>query len=107
VALVSNAKFGVPWPENYRPVVPEGYRVSRAAEGADAGQDQPRMLGIRIDKLDLGQKEAGLFREPIEVTVMNAGGTQNGDIIGGCSVYYIPVKRERGWVVESTRLQDP
>jgi hypothetical protein len=107
VALVSNAKYGVPWPEDYRPVLPEGYRVCRAAEGANGGQAEPRRLGVRIDRFDLGQKEAGLFREPIEITVMNAGGTENGARIGGCSVYYIPVRKEGSWVVESTRLQDP
>jgi hypothetical protein len=105
VALVSNATYGIPWPEDYRPVVPEGYEMRRAAEGGGGAEDQPRMLGIRIDKLDLGQKEPGLFRESIEITLMNAGGTKNGGIMGGCSVYYIPARKGDSWVVEATRLQ--
>jgi hypothetical protein len=105
VALVSNASHGIPWPEDYRPVAPEGYEVRRVAEGAAGAKDQPRMLGIRIDKLEVGQREAGLFREPIEVTVMNAGGRKKGDIVGGCSVYYVPARKGNGWAVEATRFQ--
>ena len=107
VALVSNASYGIPWPQDYRPVAPEGYEVRRVAEGAAGAEDQPRMLGIRIDKFDVGQREAGLFRESIEITVMNAGGWKNGDIVGGCSVYYVPAREGNGWAVEATRLQDP
>src|SRR5579884_4174821 len=33
VALVSNGDYGVPWPEDYRPRAPAGYKVRRVAEG--------------------------------------------------------------------------
>ena len=107
VALVSNADYGAPWPDNFCPVLPEGYQVRRVTEGSFGGQDQPRLLGIRIDKFSIDKTEVELFRETIVITVMNAGGTKNGGIIGGCSVYYVPVRKEGGWVVESTRLEDP
>jgi hypothetical protein len=107
LVLVSNAGYGVPWPDDYRPLLPQGYQVRRPVKGAGNREDQPRVLGIRIDKFDLDQKEPGLHRESIEITLMNAGGTKNGAIIGGCSVYYIPTRKGAGWVVESTRLQDP
>ncbi len=105
VALVSNGDYGVPWPEDYQPLVPAGYEVRRVAEGTGVREDQPRMLGIRIDRLDLDQKETELYREPIQITILNAGGTKNGDVAGGCSIYYLPVRKEGGWEVESTRLE--
>lgn len=106
-ALVSNPGHGIPWPEGYRPAAPEGYRLRRVTEGRWGGQGSPRMLGIRIDRLDLDANEAGLFRESIEVTVMDAGGTMSGGFIGGCSVYYVPVRKGGVWGVQATRLQCP
>lgn len=105
IALVSNSHSGVPWPEDYQPLVPAGYEVRRVTEGTGIREDQPHMLGIRIDKLDLDQKATELYREPIQITLLNAGGTKNGNVAGGCSVYYVPVRKEGGWEVESTRLE--
>jgi len=106
VALVANTDNGVPWPKDYQPAALKGYEVLRVAEIGGAA-DQPRMLGIRIDKLDLSQKETELFREPIVISVMNAGGRKNGDTSLGCSVYYIPARKADGWLVEATRLYHP
>jgi hypothetical protein len=107
MALVSNPDNGIPWPEGYQPAMPDGYHVHRVAEGRVGGEDGPRLLGIRIDKLDLDQKESGLFREPVVVTLLNAGGTKDEVVIGGCSVYYSPRREGDRWVVECTRLCDP
>jgi hypothetical protein len=107
VVLVSNAEYGVPWPHDYRPLLPEGYEVRRVAEGANTGAAEPRMLGIRIDRLNLQQKEAGMFAEPIAVTLMNPGGEQNGAIIGGCSVSYFLSRKQGHWTAECTRLSHP
>ncbi len=105
VALVLNGDYGVPWPDDYQPLLPAGYEVRRVVEGTGVREDQPRLLGIRIDKLDLDQKATELYREPIRITLLNAGGTKNGNIAGGCSVYYIPVRKEGGWEVKSMRLE--
>lgn len=105
VALVSSGRYGIPWPEDYRPRAPAGYEVRRVVEGTGGREDQPRMLGVRIDRFDLNQKGTELYREPIQVTLLNAGGTKNGAVAGGCSVYYVPVRKGASWEVESTRLE--
>ena len=106
IALVTSSHYGVAWPESYVPAV-EGYSVHRVFEGT-AAANQPPMLGVRIDKLNLEQKESGIFDAPIEITLLNAGGPRNGAIIaGGCSVRYAPKREEGGWVVEYSGALDP
>ena len=69
--------------------------------------DQRRVLGIRLDKLDLQQKKGTLFNTPIEVCLFTAGGTANGCIIGGCTVDYTPRREGQRWVVEYEMSFDP
>jgi hypothetical protein len=68
---------------------------------------QRRVLGVRLDKFDLKQKKAELFDTPIKVSLLNAGGTANGAVIGGCTVYYVPKRGGKHWIVEYTATFDP
>ena len=70
-------------------------------------ENQNRVLGIRLDKVDLKQMQAGLFDAPIRVCLFNAGGSANGGVIGGCSVYYEPKRVGKRWTVSYQGLLDP
>ena len=106
IALVSNPGYGVPWPESYRPQM-DGFTVHRVREDAEGREDQPRMLGVRIDKMNLEQRDCGLYNSPIEVTILNGGGTRDGIVGGGCSVYYSPRSEGERWTVTSFGTLDP
>jgi hypothetical protein len=98
--LVSGAGYGVPWPASYEPSVP-GYSFVRGEEGKpEPVEDQPRRLGIRIDKFDLDQKRSGLFDTPIEVSILSVAGASDAFVAGGCSIYYMPKRHGEGWRVE-------
>ena len=66
-----------------------------------------RVLGIRLDKFDLKQKKRVMFDSAIEICLFNAGGSANGDVTGGCSVYYNPKQVSGKWAVEFEGLRDP
>jgi hypothetical protein len=101
--LVDAGKFG--WPEGFRPAA-NGFRWVEEFE-EDPFVPSRRVLGIRIDKFDLKQKSSGFFNAPIEICLFNAGGSANGGVIGGCSVYYAPKRVGKRWTVECEGLMDP
>jgi hypothetical protein len=121
VALVSDTAYGVPWPENYHPSVDQFTfcRVSerecsklelllKTFDAPDIMWDlvnTPRLLGVRIDKYDLAHKQVGLFEMPVQVTIMNAGGSKNGAVAGGCTLYYTPERQGDNWVCEVEAFQ--
>jgi hypothetical protein len=106
-ALVSNDSCGVAWPRDYQPSIP-GYAVRRFKEGIDERDSNTnRLLGIRIDKFDLNQKEHGMLDAPIVVTIMNVGGCKNGGILGGCFIYYVPERVGDKWTVACVGSLDP
>ena len=91
-ALVSNQHYGMPWPEWYAPEV-NGTTFVRADEGTAVEPSNRRLLGIRIDKLELHDRtkvdDLALFDGPVQITLLNAGGDPEGAIImGGASVYF-------------------
>ena len=55
-----------------------------------AKRDGKRLLGIRVDK----------YQDDITLTLVNAGGSANGEVIGGCTIRYTARHVEKGWVVE-------
>lgn len=64
------------------------------------------LLGVRIDKYFLKDgKQDELFKAPVSVTVLNAGGGKHGAVIGGCSVYYTPEKVDGKWQIEFRGLR--
>jgi hypothetical protein len=91
-ALVSNQQYGMPWPEWYAPEV-NGITFVRADEGTVVQPSNRRLLGIRIDKLELHvrpkEDDFTLFDGPVQITLLNAGGDPEGVIVmGGASVYF-------------------
>jgi hypothetical protein len=77
------------------------------AAKSDPFADRRRILGIRLDKFVLKQEKADVFDTPIEICLFNAGGTANGVVIGGCTVYYIPKRDGKKWTVECAGTLDP
>jgi hypothetical protein len=63
-----------------------------------AKREGQRLLGIRFD----GHQEPGkAIAKPIfTVTLLNAGGSANGAVIGGCTIRYTARQLEKGWAVE-------
>jgi len=110
-ALVCNENSGVLWPEWYIPSV-EGFESSRVIEGAPTDDSRPRLLGIRLDKFNVGEEPNDdgyrLLDGQIQITLLNAGGT-GGDSIrtGGCNVFY-DANYDRGkWIVQCKGSIDP
>jgi hypothetical protein len=101
-ALVDTEKLG--WPKEFNPAT-SGYALVKPP--LNPFENPRRILGIRIDKFDLKQTKWGIHDAPIEVCVFNAGGTANGSVIGGCTLYYIPKRVGKRWTVELTEQSDP
>jgi hypothetical protein len=70
------------WPEN---TLVAGFQVTSAQKGGK------RLLGIRVDRFD---------ETMVTVTLLNAGGTDNGEAIGTCTVRYRAKAAEKGYSVE-------
>lgn len=102
LTVVDSEKIG--WPGDFKPVT-NGYKLIEVRR--DPFVNHRRVLAIRVDKFDLKQKKSELFDTPIEVCVFNGGGSANGAVIGGCSVYYTPKRVNKRWTVECAGLLDP
>jgi len=95
------------WPADYQPVLP-GWTVTRSPEGREKDLHSTRRLGVRIDQYSVeSPAPVKIFNSPIEVTVLNAGGSENGFVIGGCTVFYRPVIVNGKWVVQFEGSFDP
>lgn len=95
IALVNSRDYGVAWPSDYRPKLP-GIEVVFANEGIPVLPLDRQLLGVRIDKLYLKQSDRledqiGLHLSPIDITLMNAGGSYDDEVtvIGGAHVYFV------------------
>ena len=83
LALMPSEKIG--WPRDFHPAL-HGYQLV-----VPNPFDHPRpVLGIRIDRFGLKEKEADVA--PIEIQV------------GGCSVSYLPKRKGDRWIVEVSRV---
>jgi hypothetical protein len=105
--LTDGGVFGgkqIGWPKEF---IPETHGFKLVQVRRDPFADQRRILGIRLDKFDLKQGKTDLFDAPIEVCLFNAGGSANGAVIGGCTVYYVPKRVGKRWTVECTGTLDP
>jgi hypothetical protein len=92
------------WPKEFKPET-QGHKLVEARR--DPFGNQRKVLGIRLDKFDLKQKKVDLLDTPIEICLFNTGGTANGAVIGGCSVYYVPKRVGDRWTVECYGTLDP
>jgi len=63
-----------------------------------AKREGQRLLGIRLDG---HQEPSKANAKPIfTITLLNAGGSANGAVIGGCTIRYSARQLEKGWAVE-------
>ena len=92
------------WPKEFKPEI-HGYSVIPMPQ--DPFSKQNRVLGIRIDKFDLKQKKTSLFDTPIEVSLSNVGGSDNGAVIGGLLIHYVPNRVGKRWTVECEGFHRP
>jgi hypothetical protein len=97
LALVDTGKLG--WPKDFQPAT-HGYKLVQLK--FDPFATRRRVLGIRLDKFDLKQKESDP-NAPIEICLFDAGGTT----IGGYWVSYTAKRVGMKWVVECFERLDP
>ena len=103
VTIVDGHNLG--WPRQFEPAT-FGFRLVKM-KSPDPFENRNRVLGLRLDKIDLEQKKADLFDAPIQICLSNVGGTANGAVIGGCTVYYVPKRVGKRWTVECIGYVDP
>jgi hypothetical protein len=80
------------WTKDGQPVIP-GFQLTPSQRTGK------RLLGIRIDKYQ-PENNGDYAAYAITVTLVNAGGSDNGPVIGGGTIRYIARSGEKGWRVE-------
>ncbi|WP_145218410.1 hypothetical protein [Gimesia alba] len=103
VQLVNSSK--TPWPANFHPKV-KGYDL-RFAKSNSVDLDGNRILGIRLDKLDVVAPNAGLFDGNIVLALSNVGGTKNGAVNGGCFLNFTVHRQGDNYVAAFSSSFDP
>lgn len=101
------------WPAGFVPKV-EGFKFLLGQPQDTLFSDKhDRRLAIRLDRCDLGgpekaKSEFGVLGEnsPIQITIMNGGGQQNGAVIGGQSTWYSITKKDGKWRSDFVGLLD-
>jgi hypothetical protein len=89
-ALVASERWA--WPATEQPLaVPEHKLTPPLRQGK-------RLLGIRIDDFQWTGKEQSDLT--ITVRLVNAGGTDNGAVPGGCRLRYTARTKDKKWLVE-------
>jgi len=95
------------WPAGFRPEL-HGFKLVTSRPGPFAPRaKRNRVLGVRLDRFEPDAKTKGILEGPIEICLFNAGGTANGAVIGGCSVYYAPKRVGNKWAVNFLGAEDP
>jgi hypothetical protein len=102
LALVPGEKLA--WPKEFNPGT-HGLRL--VTTPADPFDHPRRILGIRLDRFDLDPKKLDAQKASIEITILNAGGGANGNVIGACCITYVPRRVGHRWVVERLDVFDP
>lgn len=90
-ALIDSAAWA--WPKEFKADVSDFERAPAKRAGR-------RLLGIRVDQFQQADKEGD--NSVLTVTLVNAGGSDNGAVIGGCTIHYTAQSTANGWVVELT-----
>ena len=104
VILVNDGPIN--WPDNLNPEI-TGFRLRFASQFEPDGHCSNRRLGIRLEKLDLLAPSDGFMDGNIELSLINAGGTRNGAVIGGCIFCYVVQKRDDAVVANAACWFDP
>jgi hypothetical protein len=82
------------WPKE-KPIAVTGYQLTPAK------REGKRLLGIRIDKYRSEEPDA------ITITLVNAGGNENGAVVGGCTLRYSVRSKGKGYVAELSEPPGP
>jgi hypothetical protein len=97
-----------------KPAWPEGLRLEAGGIQLDISPprdvdpvNEDRRLGIWLSKLDVVAPTLGFFDGNIILTLANAGGGRNGDVIGGCFVFYVIRLRDGAPMAVCVGRQDP
>jgi hypothetical protein len=81
------------------PVTKDGLPAIAGYQLTPAQRTGKRLLGIRIDKYQW-EADGDYAKYAITVSLLNAGGTDNGPAIGGGTIRYAARSGEKGWRVE-------
>lgn len=93
------------WPKDFNPTV-KGFRV-RLGHPDVGGQNENRMLGLRLQKIDLSAPSINPLDGNFVVSFENVGGYRNGVVIGGQSIHYCVSKQNGRFVVKLGIRIDP
>lgn len=93
------------WPEDFKPNV-DGFdfRFQNTYTQATEGN---RVLGIQLGKLDLSAPINKLFDGNISLVMYNAGGSDDGVVIGGCSHFFAVARDGDKFVIHHSGSLDP
>lgn len=96
------------WPDEEFPAL-TGYTVERGWHHERHAPNKPMLLGFKLEHLLIPEPDERLYslRAHVHVTIWNAGGTQNGNTIGGCNAEFRLRKTALGWVAEPGMIFDP
>jgi hypothetical protein len=95
-ALVNSSTFN--WPADFQLTLAD-YQVSKAERKGK------RLLGIRVDRYQAPEGESD--KHTIALTLLNAGGDENGAVPGGGTIHYTARLIDKAWVVELRGALDP
>lgn len=103
VVLLSNSQ--TEWPAGFQPQV-KGYDL-RFDQPKSVEYDGNRILGIRLEKLDVTAPASGLFEGNIKLVLSNVGGTKNGIHTGGCITNFTVIREGNSYSAKCTLSFDP
>lgn len=107
VVLLSNSQ--TEWPSDFQPQV-KGFTLS-FDQPKSVEYDGNRILGIRLEKLDVTAPASGLidsiFESKITLVLSNVGGTKNGAVVGGCITKFTVTREGDSYHAKPTLSFDP
>jgi hypothetical protein len=95
----------VAWPAWFRPSIPGFKRIHLDPENLPPFQN--KVLGIAIDRWDMSPKHGEASDVEIKIHIFNAGGEENGAVVGACFISYVAFQKGGKWGVQCTGWLDP
>ncbi len=102
-ALVSGRHFD--WPKKFRPAI-AGMIQEQSTDSNRCPGFRPRLMGIRIDGLDLKALKAGAKEVDVGIAVENVGGAFPNGVIGGGRVSFVAHRDGTQWKAKWTQIED-